>query len=190
MTLPFRAPKRAGFTLIETVIVVAISVSMMTALGILVYTFNKISTYEQAAVQSSGSASAMMREIESLALPARAVLQTHAFSGQTYTSSSAVLVLEIPSIDGSGNVVASTYDYAAFYVTGTNAYRLLEANASSARASNTKQLSSTVSALTFTYNDADFTAVHTVTIDVQTQAQVKQDILTDHRREQIRLRNR
>lgn len=178
-----------GFTLVETIIIIALSVTMMIALGLLVFTFNKISSYEQASAQSSGSASAIMREIESLAFPAHAVLQTHTFSGSTRTSSSTVLVLEIPSVDSSGDVIASTYDYAAFYVTGTNAYRLLEANASSKRVSSTKQLSSTVSALTFAYGSSDFTKVSTTTVDVQTQAQVKQDIFTDHRREQIRLRN-
>lgn len=178
-----------AFTLIETVIVIALSITMMIALGLLIFTFNKISSYEQASSASSGSASAVMREIESLVVPAHAVLQTHTFSGSTRTSSSTALVLEVPSYDSSGNVIANTYDYAAFYVTGTNAYRLLEANASSKRVSGTKQLSSTVSALTFTYSSSDFTKVSTTTVDVRTQAQVKQDIFTDHRREQIRLRN-
>lgn len=178
-----------AFTLVETIIVIALGVTMMIALGLLVFTFNKISSYERASSQSSGSASAVMREIESLVVPAHAVLQTHTFSSSTRTSSSTALVLAVPSYDSSGNILANTYDYAAFYVTGTNAYRLLEANASSKRVSGTKQLSSTISALTFTYGSADFTQVSTTTVDVQTQAQVKQDILTDHRREQIRLRN-
>lgn len=178
-----------AFTLVETIVVIALGVTMMIALGLLIFTFNKISLYEKASSASSGSASAVMREIESLTFPARAILQTHTFSGSTRTSSSTALVLEVPSYDSSGNVIANTYDYAAFYSVGTNAYRLLEANASSKRASGTKQLSSTISALSFTYGSSDFTQVSTTTVDVQTQVQVKQDILTDHRREQIRLRN-
>jgi hypothetical protein len=131
-----------------------------------------------------------MREMESLTLPADAVLQTHTFIGGTYTSSSTVLVLEIPSVDSSGNTIASTHDYAVFYSVGTtSAYRLLEANALSTRVSGTKLLSSTMKAFTFTFNDADFTKVNIVTVDVQTQAQVKQDTVSDHRSEQMRLRN-
>lgn len=181
--------KYRAFTLIETIIVIAISISMMTALGFLIYNFNTISTYQKIFMQSSNSASAIMREMESLTFPADAVLQTHTFSSSTYTSSPTVLVLEIPSIDSSGNVIANTYDYAAFYTVGTNAYIILEANALSNRASGTKKLSSTASALTFTYNDANFANVNIVTVDVQTQTQAKQEILSDHRREQIRLRN-
>ncbi|MCX6786962.1 MAG: type II secretion system protein [Candidatus Kaiserbacteria bacterium] len=178
-----------AFTLIETIIVIALSVCMMIALGSLLYSFNSISGFQQASLQSSGSASIIMREVESLTFPADAVLQTHQFLNASYTSSSTALVLEIPSVNSSGNVISNTYDYAAFYIVGTNAYRLLEANALSKRSSGTKQLSSTVYTLTFAYDNVDFTKANIVTIDVQTQAYAKQNILSDHRHEQIRLRN-
>ncbi|MSU74308.1 hypothetical protein EXS57_00845 [Candidatus Kaiserbacteria bacterium] len=181
-------PSRA-FTLIETVIVIGFSTSMMLALGLVTYHFNKILTYEQTASWSSGSASTLMREIGSLVLPARAVLQTHTFSGTVYTSTSTVLVLEIPSIDNSGSVIANTFDYAVVYASSTEAYRVLAAHASSKRVSGTKKLSSTISSLIFTYNNTDFTQVSTTTVDVQTRAYAKQDMLTDHRSEQMRLRN-
>ncbi|MFH1178532.1 MAG: type II secretion system protein [bacterium] len=181
--------KKRAFTLIETMVVVAIGAGMMAVLGVLIYNFNKTFVYQQALIESSGSASAIIREMESLAMPANAVLQTRTFSGSTYTSTSTSIVLEIPSIDSSGNVISNTYDYAVFYSVGANAYRLLEANVLSKRYSGTKQLSSAVSSLTFSYNNVDYTKVSTVTIDVQTQTRVKQDILSDHRREQIRLRN-
>jgi len=178
-----------AFTLIETIIVITISTCMMLTLGFVIYQLNGTVVYRQTTLQSSGSASAIMRETESLVLPADAVLQIHTFSSATYTSSETVLVLEIPSIDSSGNAVANAHDYAAFYVVGTNAYRLLEANTLSSRASGTKLLSSTVSALTFAYNNIDFTQVTSITVDVQTQAHVKQNTLSDHRHEQIGLRN-
>ncbi|MHB8660896.1 MAG: prepilin-type N-terminal cleavage/methylation domain-containing protein [Minisyncoccota bacterium] len=178
-----------GFTLIETIIVVALSASMMLALGILIYNFYTISAYNQAFAQSSGSANTFMRDVESLTLPADAVLSSHTFSDGTDTSSSTSLVLEIPSVDSSGDVIPNTFDYARFYLAGADAYRHLEADPSSSRVSGTKLLSSTVSALSFTYNNSDFTQVNAVTVDVQTQTQVKQDVLPDHLHEQIRLRN-
>lgn len=182
-------PRLKAFTLIETIIVAAIGASMMVTLGFLIFNFNTTTAYQQAAAQSSGSASTLTREIESLTLPADAVLQSHTFASALYTSTTTSLVLEIPSIDSSGNTLTNTYDYAAFYILGTNVYRLLEASPLSKRASGTKQLSSTVSAMIFSYNDADFTKVSVVTIDVQTRARVKQSVLSDHRHEQIRLRN-
>ena len=178
-----------AFSLIETVIVIAISTVMMLTLGFVIYQLNGLVEYQQTVAQSSGSASAIIREINSLTVPSDAVLQTHIFPSATYTSSATTLVLEIPSIDSSGNVISNTHDYAAFYLVGTNVYRLLVTDASSKRYSGTKQLSSTVTSLTFTYNDTDFTKVSMVTADVQTQAQVKQNTLSDHRNEQVWLRN-
>ncbi|MDO8231816.1 MAG: hypothetical protein Q7T37_01260 [bacterium] len=188
MTLTPAKTARA-FTLIETVIVVTISAIMFTTISVLIYDLNKTSEYQQTVLQSSGSASALVKEIESLALPADAVLQTHTFSGITRTSTSTTLVLEIPSIDSSGNIVPSAHDYAAFYTAGTDAYRILEANASSQRVSGTKKLSSTVNSLTFSYNNTDFSQVDTVIVDAQMRAQVKQELIYDHRQQQIRLRN-
>lgn len=178
-----------AFSLIETVIVIAISTVMMLTLGFVIYQLNGSVAYEQTVAQSSGSASAIMREINSLTVPADAVLGAHIFPSATYTSSATALVLEIPSIDPSGNIIANTYDYAAFYTVGTNAYRLLAANTASKRSSGTKQLSSTVMSFTFAYNNTDFTKVSMVTTDVQTQAHVKQNTLSDHRSEQVWLRN-
>ncbi len=180
---------QGGFSFIEMVIVIAVGTTMLIVLGALIFNFNKASIYQQTLVQSSGSANALLREIKSFTLPANAVLGTHTFSSTTHTSTTTSLVLRIPSINSSGSVLTNTYDYAAFYVVGTRAYRLLEANALSNRTSGTKLLSSTISALTFAYDTTDFAAVSIVTVDIQTQASTTQEILTDQRIEQIRLRN-
>ncbi len=188
MKFPFHT-KCHAFTLIETIVVIALSVSIMITFGLLIYNFNTAVTYGQASVQSSDSANTILRGIELLTLPADAVLQTHEFLDGTATSSSTTLVLEIPSIDSSGNVIVNAYDYAKFYVIGTNAYLHLEANVLSSRISGTKQLGSDVNALTFIYNNSNFSQVNTVTVDAQTQVTVKQTIISDHLREQVRLRN-
>ncbi len=179
---------RRAFSLIETMIVVAIGTSMFIILGFLLTRFNGSIAYEQASSQSSGSASVFMKEVESLAFPADAILQSHTFASGTYASATTTLVLEIPAIDSSGNVIANTYDYAAFYATSTDAYRLLEADALSARTSGTKLLSSPVSSLSFTYGNSDFTKVGSTPVDIHTRAVVKQNVLVDHRHDIIRLR--
>lgn len=187
--IPLFYKKRTGFTLIETVIVIAFSAIMALALSLLTYNFTNTLLYDQTSSKSSDSASALMREIESLVLPANAILQSHMFSDIVYTSTSTVLVLEIPSIDSSGTVIASAFDYAVFYASSTEAYRILATHASSKRVSGTKKLSSTLHSLTFTFGNTDFTQVSTTTIDIQTQAYAKQNVLSDHRNESLRLRN-
>lgn len=181
---------RRGFTLIETVIVVAFSVCVIIALVLLMYMFTKSVTYEQAIATSSGSATLVMRELELYTLPANAFVLSRTFPGNaTYTSTTTSLVLELPSIDASGYVIANTYDYVAFYATGTKAYRVIDKNALSSRTTGTKVLSSNISSLTFTYNNSVISNATTTTVDVQTQTTVRQQTYTDHRREQIRLRN-
>ncbi|MCX6786415.1 MAG: hypothetical protein NTU85_01170 [Candidatus Kaiserbacteria bacterium] len=179
----------SGFTLVETLIVIALSVGMLIVLCMLIRSFNTSYSYEQGAAISAESARSVMRETESLTLVADHVLQSHTFSTTTYTSSSTVLVLEIPSIDSSGAIISSTYDYAVFYSNGTHAYRILAANAASKRVSGTKQLSDTISSLTFSYNNTNFTLVNTITVDVQTLMQLRGQSSIDHRSEQLYLRN-
>lgn len=179
-----------GFTLLETIFVAALSAVMMGAVSMLIYNFNTTASYQKAVIQSSGSAGALLRDIGSLIVPANAILQTHTFSSATYASSPTTLVLEIPSIDNLGNVIANTYDYAVVYTTGTDAYRTLEANALSSRTSGTKKLSSTILALTFSYDSADVTLARSVTADVQVQAALKTGLISAHQREQFSLRNR
>ena len=178
-----------GFTLIETVVVIALSASMLGVLSLLIHSFYSAYSYEQSAALSAESARSVIRETESLALAADHVLQSHSFSGTMYTSSSTALILEIPSVDSSGTIVSGAYDYAVFYVQGTSAYRILAANAASKRASGTKKLSGTISSLTFSYNNADFTLVNIVTVDVQVIVQSRGQNSTDHRSEQLYLRN-
>lgn len=178
-----------AFTLVETIVVVAVSVALCTALGILIFNLSKISDYQQAVLESSGSASALMKDIGYFALPAHAVVQSHTFSTATRTSTSTALVLEIPSIDASGNTIAGAYDYAAFYVIGTEAYRELETHALSARIPGTKKLSSTVHTLSFSYDAANVTQTTTITVDLQMQTQIKQETIYDHRQQSLRLRN-
>lgn len=182
-------PPARAFTLIETIIVIAFSVIMALALGLLTFNFTNMLRYDQTASRSSDSASALMREITALVLPADAVVASHTFSGKTYTSSSTVLVLEIPSIDSSGGTIANTFDYAVVYASSTDAYRILAAHASSKRVSGTKKLSSTIHSLTFSFNTTDLTKVSTTTVDIQTEASAKQNVLSDHRSELLRLRN-
>jgi len=181
--------RQRGFTLIETVIVIALSASMFGVLSLLVRSFYVSYSYEQSAAISAESARSVIKEVESLTLVADKVLSSHVFSSATYDSSSNSLVLEIPSIDSSGAIVSGSYDYAAFYLQDTNAYRILEANAASSRASGTKKLSDTISSLTFSYNNADFALADAVTVDVQTLVQSRGQGSADHRSEQLYLRN-
>lgn len=180
---------KRGFTLVETVITFGISVMALIALVNLFFVFNAIYGYQQAFMATAGSAGAAMNALEAAVLPASQVLASRDLGGTAYASDADTLVLELPSIDGTGAVIAGAKDYVAFYASGATLYRLTEAAALSARLPGTKQLSTTLSSLSFTYDDADFTRVTNVTADIETQAQFKQQTVQSRLFERMYLRN-
>lgn len=181
--------KKRGFTLLESVIVIGVSAMALIALTNLFLIFNAMYGYQQAFIATAGSSGAAINAFEAAILPADQVLASHSFSGTVYSSSATVLVLELPAIDSSGNTLPSAKDYIVFYVSSANLYRLMQADASSARISGLKKLSTTLSSLSFTYDNSDFTKVTNVIADIQTQAQFKQQTVQSHLREKVYLRN-
>lgn len=181
---------RRGFSLIETMVVLGISVAALIALVNLFLMFNSIYGYQQAFIASAGSAGTTMNALEAAILPANQVLVSHSFSGDTYTSSETILVLELPSIDSSGALIAGAKDYVAFYTSGASFFRRTEAAAGSVRISGVKTLSSAVASISFSYDDADFAKVTNITTDLQMQAALKQQTVQSHLSGRWYLRNR
>lgn len=180
---------KKGFTLIETIVVIAISVVALLALVNLFLIFNTTYGNQQAFMAASGSAGGAMNALEAAIMPADHVLASHSFSGTTYSSNATTLVLELPAVDSSGNIIANTEDYIAFYSSSEKLYRLIQTGAGSARHSGLTQLSTTLNSISYTYDNADFTKVTNVTADIVTQAQFKQKTVQGHLNEQIYLRN-
>ena len=178
-----------GFTFVELVVTLGISTLALIGLVNLFLVFNSVYGYQQILLATAGSAGAAMSTIEDSVLPASHVLTSHTFSGTTYASGTSTLILELPAVDSSGNIVSDTKDYVAFSSSTTMLYRLTQASINSVRISGLKQLSTTLQSLTFTYNDNDFTKVTQVTVDLQTQAQFKEQTAQSTLHEQMRLRN-
>ena len=174
-----------AFTLIETIVVIALFVVIMLALANLFVNFYTLYGYQEAFTATTGSAQTAINSMEESVRAADAVLASHTFSGTTYTSDATTLVLELPSIDNTGTVILGTYDYVAFYANGTNLYRVLNAGAGSARVPGIKLLSTTLASLDFSYDNADVTKA----ADIVTSAVSKQQTAVSHLQESVRLRN-
>ncbi len=178
-----------GFTLLEVVIVIGMFVVMMILLMNFFLSYNKSYLFDRALVATASSAGVVMNEVVTYTLQADQVLSSHVFSGTSYASGANTLVLELPAVDASGNILSSTYDYVVIYVANGTVFRTISADATSSRHSGTKRLSDTIYSLGFTYNAVDFTQVSTVTADVQTQSSVKSTTAQTHLTQIIRLRN-
>lgn len=156
--------KNAGFTLLEIVIIVGVSTLIVLALIPLYSGYIRTYSYTTAVGDTAGSAAATANELQKWVLQSNRIVTNTTISGTLYTTSSTTLALELPSIDSSGAIIASAYDYVVFYSSGTKLYRLLSSNAGSSRVSGTKTLSTTLSSLTFTYNNASPTSADAITV--------------------------
>lgn len=179
----------SGFTLIEAVVVMSVSVVVLMALVNLFFVFNSMYGYQRAFIATAGSSGAALNALEAAVLPADQVLASHSFSGTPYASGTTTLVLSLPAVDGSGAIVESAKDYFAFYASSTEFYRLVLADAQSVRTSGLTRLSATLDAVSFTYDNADFSKVTNIIADIQTRAQYKEQTVRSHVREQLYLRN-
>jgi prepilin-type N-terminal cleavage/methylation domain-containing protein len=187
-TTPYTRTFR-GFTLLEVVIVLFIFTIMMLALVNFFISYNTSYLYDRAMASTANSAATVVNEAQTYVLQADQVVTSHTFGSTVRTSGSGTLVLELPAYDASGNIITNTYDYVAIYSSDGRIYRTIDASASSARKSGTKQLTDAVPTLTFTYNNADFTLVNRVMIDIATQLTVKGSVAQTHLTETVYLRN-
>jgi len=181
---------KKGATLIEAVVLVAVSVIVLLALVNLYFIFNTIYGYQQAFIATAGSAGRAANALQTVVLQADAVLVSRSFSGTMHSSGTTTLVLSLPSVDEAGELVSGASDYIVFYASSTELYRLVEAHAQSSRISGLTRLSSTLSSLSFTYDSADFAAVTTVTADIETETLFRDELVESDVSEQWYLRNR
>lgn len=109
-----------GITFVEILIVLVIS----TMVGGLLLTLMISSSgvfYNQSAKVSQGiSANEVLSRVRNNIKETALVAVNYPEIGSPqYSSSSTQLILKIPSVDGSGNIITSVYDYFIYYIDGT-----------------------------------------------------------------------
>jgi len=179
-----------GFTIVETVITISIFMVILLAFFNLYSHYNNVFNSQQAISKVAGSATLAMSDMQNYILQADQVASSHTFSSTVYTSGANTLVLELPAINSSGDIVTEKFDYVAFYTSGAKLYRLLSTDAASNRSPGLKQLSDSLSSLVFTYDNATINQSDKVDIDIQTQAQLKPQPMQYRLKQQIYLRNK
>lgn len=181
---------KQGFSFIETVIAVSILIFILVPLSLIYSGFSKFYNYQQAKIKTGGTAREAVKELQGAALQADQIITSHTFSGTVYSTDQHTVVLEIPSVSSSGNIVNGKYDYAVFYTTGKNLYRLVQADAASSRPSGLNKISDTVSALTFTYNNSNLAQANKIDADMQMQTTSGNQTVSSRLYQEIYLRNK
>ena len=178
-----------GFTLIETVITIAIFVFIMAAIATLYFFYMRAFGFEQATINTGVGVSMLMDAERTAALQADAIVSSHAFSGTTYYSSATTTVFELPSIQSTGAAITGSHDYIVIYVSGTSASRVSDIAAGSARVSPKVLLTNTMSAINITYNNATISLATSTTVDATTSASYRGITTSTHLNEVFYLRN-
>jgi prepilin-type N-terminal cleavage/methylation domain-containing protein len=178
-----------AFTLLEVLIVLAITALMFMALITIFIRYNSYFVEQRARITVGQSAAVSMNELHRLSLQADAVVVSHAFGGTTYTSGPSTLVLELPSITSSGDIVDGAHDYVVFYASGTTLYRMFDIAGASARSGGTKALTTALEHIAFTYDNADLASARSITIDLATQVVAKSGAIAQRLTERMYLHN-
>jgi len=179
----------AGFTLIELMLVLFFTGILITVVFSLYDWHNKIYYYQQGLVQTSASSRTAVTTMQTYVAQANQVLASASVSGTTYTTSANTLVLQLPAIDSSNNIVSGKWDEAAFYPSGSNFYFRLEPDAASSRRQTYKLLSDSLSSISLTYDNATMSMVKEVTVNFKNQLQVKNQTVTSNLQQNMYLAN-
>lgn len=144
-----------GLTLVEAITTLAIAVVVSTLLVVIMINTGGLFTKQSSKVEQGLSVNDALGKINSSIRQSSGVLPTYS----TYTSGAQLLVLKIPSIDSSGNVVTNTFDHFIFLLepsTGSGQVLRFKVfpNIASSRGSVDQIFSNNVSLLNFEYFDS------------------------------------
>lgn len=178
-----------GFTIVETIVTIAVFVIFIIAVTQLYVLFGRTITSDQSALDIALDGSAIIDTVRTAGLQASHVASSHTFSGVSYASGTSTVIFQLPSVDASGNIIGTSLDYVGITASTTNVYRLIDAAAGSVRPSGTKQISNTLGALQFTYDNVSFPLVTNVIIDATSSAILRGQTLQTHLRDHVYLRN-
>lgn len=181
-----------GMTLIETMVVIGI-------MGILFVLVSQIFLINQNLValalgraDNDNGAIFAIRRMGELTRGATAVMASQTINSISYTSSSTVLVLKLPSIDSSNNIIASTYDYIAVYRDATDTTKIFtdtQKSGSSVRVNGKKLLTAYNSTMSFSYNNSTIASATRVSVFLINTQTIRNKALTTKAWTSIFLRN-
>lgn len=162
--------KKDGFSLTELILAAALFALISLLAGGVYIGQTRLFKTQNTEVELNQDARLILDEITNQVRQSQAVSQT--CPGCSETSGPNVLILKIPSIDQSGALIANTFDYILYKKDASDPKKLIKKtipDSLSSRPAAEKILSTVVAEINFTYDNADFTLVKSVSIDVRTQ---------------------
>lgn len=163
-----------GFTVMEAVSVLGIMTMVLVMVSEMFASGYNIYILQSARIGAEVGAVFAARAVSEATRDAMAVEASSTINGTLYTSDADTLVLKLPSIDSSNNVIAASYDYIAIFndpSDSTLVKRATQITGASKRPTGTKLITTSNSVLRFRYNEpviTDSTRVQLYLKNVQT----------------------
>lgn len=161
-----------GFTLAEVIVVTALLAILMT-LGVGIFLSNnrfyETQTGEVTSINSTRQAGDKINEYTRTAL---AFVTSRVHNSITYTAGAQTLILQLPAVDSSSEIIAGVYDYVIVSIDPNNSSRLIlivDSNPFSDRPAQLLELTNKLSILNFTYDNADLALARKVNYQIKVQ---------------------
>lgn len=161
-----RQKRRLGFTLVELQVSLFIAlITLLAAMSLYIFywrTFVIGNTVLDIYANSRVAMEMISRDVRMAAQ----VVSSHT----PYTTTSNCAVLKVPSIDASGNVIASHYDYITYKLQGSDLYRIVQKDSLSSRLTENRVVAHYCSALWFSSGGvmlsdvSNLSAINTISI--------------------------
>ncbi len=149
-----------GVSLMETIVVIGImSVLLLIVAQIFALNYD-IYAKQTARLDADTGAVFAARNISDLTRGASKVMASHTINSTLYTTSNVELVLRVPSLDASGDIIDATFDYIAIYRDATETSKIFadtEIGAGSTRINGAKLITAYNGTAEFRYNAPDVT---------------------------------
>jgi len=180
-----RLNQDSGFTLIEAMIVVALTGVMLVVLTQFFLGGNQVYKSQNAELDVNMSTRSGLDDVDAYVRQANQLLDSH----DVHTAGSTVLILELTSVNASSQLVLGAVDRVAYYYSGSDLYRQIYANAASVRQSSIRRIATDITSLAFTYDNATYSAVTSVETAMTSSRAGSKDIRTITVTSKSRLRN-
>lgn len=104
-----------GLTLVEVLIAMGISVVVGVLLLAVIVNSSGLFYSQSSKVGQGVGVNDALSKIRSTIKESAGIVPAYAFESTTYTTGATQLVLKLPSLDGSGNIISDTFDHFIFF---------------------------------------------------------------------------
>ncbi len=165
----------AGLSLVEMMVVIGVMTFLLLIITQIFALNYDIFAKQSKRTDNEVGAILAAKTISQMARGALNVEASRTIGGTLFTSSASQLVLKMPAVDASNNIIVNSFDYVAFYRSPTQTTKIMavtEAAAGSVRKTNTRLITDYNTAMVFRYNNpvpASADRVSMLVINTQSQ---------------------